>query len=239
MKKRIIYGSIAAFIIIAIAVLIRIYGPTNDSHTISLPSPAVESGGNIDSDSINRVEITPQTVKTVLGTLARADSFSRTYTIKTFWNGGESESTLNYWQKGDSIRLSVSQNGTTQNILVLGNELYVWYDGASGVFRSKLSESSVSREVDRFSSLVTYEEIMNTPQEDIIEASYVEQSGKPCILVKYKSGELNYVNQVCISIDSGLLVFAKKYDGDNQISSMESVSTELSTPSDDLFKLPS
>lgn len=239
MRKRILFGCIAVAIIAAIVILIKAIGSPDDSHAITIPSPAVETGGNIGDDGVNRVEVTPETVKVVLGTLARAESFSRTYTIKNYWDGGESESTLSYWQKGSNIRMNIKQNNTVRNILVLGNDLYVWYDGSSGIFKSKLSESNVSREVDMFSGLVTYEELKEIPQEDILNAGYIEHSGQACIYAEYKSGELNYVKHLYVSNDTGLLVSLEKYDGDTLIYSMESVSIELSTPSDDIFKIPS
>ena len=239
MKKRIIYGCVAVVIIVAIVILVKALSSPDDSHAINMPSPVVDSGGSAGDDGINRVEVTPETFKAVLGTLSRAESFSRTYSIKTYWDGGESESTLSYWQKGGNIRISISQNETVRNILVIGNDLYVWHDGSSGVFKSKLSESSVSREVDKFSGLVTYEDIMEIPQEDILDAGYDVHSGQSCILVKYKSGELNYVNRLYVSVDNGLLIAAEKYDGDTLIYSMESDSPELSTPSDEIFAIPS
>lgn len=239
MNKRIIYISIAALLVITITVLINTYGSTDDSHKITLPSPTAQSSGNIGDDKINRIEVTPETVKSVLETLSRAESFSRTYSIKTYWDGGESESTLNLWRKGENIRLSISQNNTVRNILVLGNDLYIWYGGSSVVFQSKLSESSVNKEIDKFSRLVTYEDIFETPVEDILNAGYLEQSGQACIFAEYKSGNSDYVNQIYVSIDSGLLVSLSRYDGEKLINSMASVSTELSTPSDDVFEIPS
>ncbi len=239
MKKRIVYGSIAAVIIVVIAYLIIVYGSTDNSHIISMPSPTAESGGNPNNDSINRVEVNSETVKTVLGTLTRAESFSRTYTIKNYWDVGENESTLNYWKKGDNTKLSISRKNIVRNILIRGNDLYVWYDNSFGVWKSKLPESNVSKEVDEFSSLITYEEIMDISQEKIIDAGYGEHSGQSCIFVKYKSGILNYVNHLYVSIDTGLLVSTEKFDGDKLINSMESVSTKHATPSDDIFEIPS
>ena len=239
MKKRIIYGCVAVVIIVVIVFFVKTLSSPDDSHAINMPSPAVDSSGNTSDDGINRVEVTPETVKAVLGTLSRAESFSRTYSIKTYWDGGESESNLSYWQKGSNIRMSISQNETIRNILVIDNDLYVWYDGSSGIFKSKLSESSVAREVDKFSGLVTYEDIMEVPQEDILNAGYDVHSGQSRIIVEYKSGELDYVNRLYISVDNGLLIAAEKYDGETLIYSMESDSPELSTPSDEIFAIPS
>lgn len=238
MKKGIIIGIVVAVILASVAFLIITDSQKDNSHVVTLPSPATESSGGFFNDGVDRIEVNPETVKTALGTLLRPKSFSRSYTVKSVWNGGQSEETLNYWQSGENIRLNISKNKTVRNILVRGNELYVWYDGSSGVFKSKLDESSVGKEVDRFSGLITYEEIMDVPQENILDTYYIEQSGQPCIYVEYKSGTLNYVNQLYIAIDTGLLVSASKYDGGKLIYSMESSSPELSTPSDSVFDIP-
>ncbi|PKM72108.1 MAG: hypothetical protein CVU91_10250 [Firmicutes bacterium HGW-Firmicutes-16] len=238
MRKSIIIGIMVAVILAAAAFLVISYTQKDNSHVVSLPSPAAESSGGFINDGVDRIEVNPKTVKTALGTLVRPESFSRSYTVKSVWDGGHSEETLNYWQSGENIRLSISKNKTVRNILVRGSDLYVWYDGSSGVFQSKLGESTVAEEVDRFSGLITYEYIMDIPQEDIIDAYYIAQSGQPCIYVEYKSGTLDYVNQLFVAIDTGLLVSASKYDGGKLIYSMESVSTELSTPSESVFDVP-
>ena len=79
MKKRIIYGCVAVVIIVAIVILVKTVSSPDDSHAINMPSPAVDSGGSAGDDGINRVEVTPETVKAVLGTLSRAESFSRRF----------------------------------------------------------------------------------------------------------------------------------------------------------------
>ena len=238
MKKGVIIGIIVAILLAAAAFLIITYSQKDNSHVVSLPSPAAESSGGFLGDSVDRIEVTPETVKTVLGTLSRPESFTRSYTIKSVWSGGQSEEALSYWQSGKNVRLSITKNKTVRNILVRGSDLYVWYDGSSGIFKSKLSESAVSGEVDRFSRLITYEEIKDVPQENIRDAYYIDKAGQPCIYVEYKSGTLNYVNQLYIAIDTGLLVSASKYDGGKLIYSMDSFSPELSTPSESVFDIP-
>ena len=238
MKKSVIIGIIVVGLLAAAAFLIITYSQKDNSHVVSLPSPAAESSGGFLGDSVDHIEVTPETVKTVLGTLSRPESFARSYTVKSIWNGGQSEETLSYWQSGENIKLSITKNKTVRNILVRGSDLYVWYDGSSGVFKSKLSESSVSKEVDRFSRLVAYEDILDIPQEDILDAYYVDQSGQPCIYVKYKSGKLGYIYQANIAVDTGLLVSMNKSDKDKLIYSMDSVSTDLSTPSESVFDIP-
>ncbi|MEA4896337.1 MAG: hypothetical protein VB064_13915 [Oscillospiraceae bacterium] len=238
MRKGIIFGIIAAVILASVAFLLITYTQKDNSNAVSLPSPAADSSGGSLEGAFDRIEVNAETVKTVLGTLSRHESFSRSYTLKSVWDGGQSEQTLNYWQSGGKIRLSISSGKTVKNILVLGSDLYVWYDGSSAVFKSQLGESSIDMEIDRFSSLITYEDIKDVPQEDIIDAYYVDQAGQPCIFVEYSSGELGYIYQVNIAIDTGLLVSMTKMDKDEPIFSMTSVSTDLSTPADSVFDVP-
>ncbi len=240
MKKPLFFGSIAAVIIIVVVVLLKFLGPSSYNLAIAVPSPAGSNSGTTLNDGKTRLDVTPDTVQTVLKTLVRAESFSRTYTIKSFWTGGESDSTLKMWQKAKNIRMNISQNNTVKNILVRGNKLYVWYDGTSGVYTSNLSDSKVDSEVDKFSRLITYEDIYAIPVEDITNADYREEpeSGQPCIFAEYKSADGNYVNQIYVSIDTGLLVSTYIHEGDTPVYSMES-EISSATPSDDVFTAPS
>jgi hypothetical protein len=238
MKKPLFYGSIALAIIIIVVVVIRLLSPSNHNLTISVPSPVTSSSGSNLSDGKKRLEVTPDTVQTALKTLARAESFSGTYTFKSYWTGGESDSTLKMWRKSENIRMNISKNNTVKNILVRGDELYIWYDGASGVLSSKLSDSSLSSDVDKFSKLLTYEDIYNIPIEDITDAGYREENSQPCIFVEYKSSDGIYVNQIYVSTDSGLLVSSNISKADTPVYSMTS-DISITTPPDDVFTVPS
>lgn len=240
MKKPVFYGTIAAAIIIVVVVALKFFSPSSVNMAITVPTPASSSSQSSISSSKNLLAVTPDTVQTVLKTLSRAENFSRTYTVKSYWTGGEDDSTLKMWQKADNVRLNISQNNTVENILVLGNELYVWYDGSNSVFTSKLSESNNISDLDKFSRLVSYEDIYNVKPADITAADYrVEsESGLPCIFAEYKSADGNYVNQIYVSIDSGLLISSNIKEGNVLVYSMQSVSSELSTPADDIFTPP-
>lgn len=240
MKKPLFYGSIAAAIIIVIVVMLKLLSPTSYNLAISVPSPAGTSSTSASSDGKKHLDVTPETVQTALKTLSRADSFSRTYSIKSYWNNGanESDSTLKMWQKSKNMRLNISENNTAKNILVRDNKLYVWYDGVNGVFSSELSDSALSSETDKFSRLVTYEDIYNVPSGDITDAGYRDENSQSCIFAEYKSSDGNYVNQIYVSIDSGLLVSTYIHEGTALVYSMESVSSEISTPADDIFDIP-
>ena len=237
MKKRAIIISAAAAVLIVVALLIKSFSDSRVPATIVLPTPASQSetvngeiGGNV-------IDVTPETACTTLATLSRMESYSRTYTVTTYWQGGEAEDTLSVWQKGSSIRMSLDHAGAVKNLLILGSDLYIWYDGGIGRSQSTYYKDFDYADTDRFARLLTYEELYSLETEAITDAGYVQQLGEPCIYVEY-TGYNNYVNRIHVSVNSGLLVSAEIYDGEALIYSMQSKTTELSTPSDDIFVPP-
>jgi len=238
MKKRLFYfGTIAAVAVIIALVLYKLYSPGGTQQAINVPSPAASSssvsiGGKI------RLDVTQGTVQTVLKTLSRTNNYSQTYTVTSLWNGGQSVSTLNIWQKNDKTKMTVSQNNTVTNYLISRNDLYIWYNGSSSVFKSKLSDVNENSDIDRFSRQIRYEDIDDVSVSDIITASYKVEEDKPCIYAEYKSGTLGYVKHISVFIDSGLLYSAEIYDGETLVYSMKSDSTNITTPPDDVFNVP-
>ncbi len=239
MNRRIIYAIFAFVAITALVFLVLSYQEQEDPYTISLPSPALESGGMLDGNKADSIEVSPRTLKAVLGTLVRTESYSRTYTVTDYADGGQKKETaLSLWQKGGSVRLSITEGNAVRNLLVRDGSLYIWYNGYAGVFQSALPKDALSRETDRFTRLVTYEDILELPQEDILDAGYVDMDGQPCIFVEYRSGLLGYVTRVNIAVGSGLVISIEKYDGDALLFAMASGSTDLSTPPDSVFDIP-
>jgi len=229
--------AIAAAVVIAVVVVVRLCLPVRAEHEISVPSPA--ASGMSASDSIRRADVTKDTVQAVLQkTLSRAASYSRVYKVTTLWTGGQSESTVSVWKSGDNARINTARGGTVKNVLVSGRQLSVWYDGSNSVFHSALADSGSVQELDEFSRLVTYEGIFDVPADKILDAGYVEHDGQSCIYAKYTAGSLNYVNQIYVSISSGLLVSAEIDDGETPVYRMETVSTDLTEPSASYFTAP-
>ncbi|MEG0876128.1 MAG: hypothetical protein RRY47_03490 [Oscillospiraceae bacterium] len=238
MKKQYLYGLIALSAIVIIVVLVIVLGRSKDTPPISLPSPTQQNGDNNFGENENRVEITPETVQAVLKTLKRPESYSREYTVTTYWAGGKGDKSLKLWHRDGKTRMSTTQNNTTKNILISGDRLSIWYDGSDAVVSSKLSDHDLEA-TDKYSALITYEELLKLSPDAILAAGYEDKLGEPCVFAEYTSGKLNYRNKVYVSTISGLLVSASIYDKETITYSMDSVSTELSDPPDDVFALPS
>ncbi len=237
MNKRLIYGILAAVVLIIAAVLISTFGPSNQTPSITLPSPTANGNSSEPNADTNSLDVTADTVCSALKILNRAENYSRIYTVKTLWDGGESEDNISVWQKGSSIRMTISSNNRNKNILVLGTDLYIWYDDSVGVLKSSLDEGGYAQ-ADSFARLITYEELFEISPENITDAGYVNKLNEPCIFAEYTSSG-NYVNRVYVSANSGLLVASEKLKDGKTVISMTTSSTDLSTPPDSIFDVPS
>ncbi len=236
MKKRALIIAAAAVVLIITVLLIKSYSSSQPA-TITLPKPNSQSDPGIDSTGDSLLVVSPETVCLALSALNRMESYFRVYTVTTYWDGGECRDSLNVWQKGNSLRMSLDHAGTVKNLLIVGRDLYIWYDGYNGAESFTYYKDFDYAETDRFARLLTYEELYALDASAIAEAGYIQQQGEPCIFVKYE-GANSYESRIYVSVNSGLLVTAEIFDGDTLIYSMQSQTTELSTPSDEIFLPP-
>lgn len=240
MKKNMLYGLIM-LLVAAVAAIFIISSSRNsgDTPAISLPSPITEGDGTQGDTGKELVQVDAETVQTVLaGTINRATTYSRTLELTTFWADKSSTALLEQWQKGENMRLTYTlPNGTVKNLLAADGLLSVWYEDGSKPVTTSLGENWPAQ-ADRFAGLITYEELLRLPVENIMDASYETLQGQPCIYAEYSVDE-HYVNQVYISISTGLMIFAQIREDGTLIYEMEQAAVELSTPSDDIFLLPS
>lgn len=231
------YLLIAAAVVLVVVVVVHLCLPLRTNHDISVPSPADSSAAL--NGNIRRADVTKSTVQAVLQTLSRTESYSRVYKVTTLWSGGQSESVVSVWKSGDKTRVNTSiGSGSKKNVLLSGKQLCIWYDGSNSVYRADLSDAAGRQELDEFSRLLTYEGILDVPSDNILDAAYLDHDGQNCIYAKYKSADGNYVNQIYVSISSGLLISAEIDQNETPVYEMESVSTDLSVPSDSSFAVP-
>ena len=210
---------------------------------VSLPSAPAGSSGAPDSSELGDgiylpVDVTPDTVQAVVGeTLVRAENYSRSVTVESFWDGGSSVTKLECYVRGDDWHVISAGDGSVKHILMLGGELYIWYGSGGEVF-SGGEALQPENAADLFSRTLTYEELLSLDVSQITAAGYTDRGGVSCIFAEYSSGLLGYTTRVYIGIDTGLLIAAERYDGENLIYSMTSDTPVLDTPDDSHFTVP-
>ena len=124
-KRNIVVALIAA--IIAVAVLssfgLGLFAP--DTAEIVLPTPAPSPSPGGESGGAVRVEVTPETVQSVIATLSRPESYGRTVTVQDFWEDEElGTTTAQVWvDRGWTRTDAVWPGGTLRSSIVGDGQL--------------------------------------------------------------------------------------------------------------------
>ena len=244
MKKR----SASFYIVIilallAVGVLVFLLAPGRRISTppVAFPSetpadvPIPVAPENTGSGGEAVIAVTPETVQTVIATLHRIDSYSRTLDVRDFSSGGSRTRTIEVWCRGDRLRLHISGDGTAdQELLFRDREKWIWYEDGDAVYHG----DELPGDTDSWQTILTYEDVLNAPREDILDAGYTDFSGMNCIFVRWRIGTLGYVSECYIDPDTGLLMGERCYDGEKLIYSMDSSLPDVTTPNENVFALP-
>ena len=183
------------------------------------------------------VRVDADTVQTVLGTLRRSDSYSRTLTVNRVWSNGGSVSSVSVWVRGENQRAVIREGGSSaeKNLLLKNGEIWIWYSDAPEVYHGPAGAG----DADAYQTMTRYEDVLTLPKNSIVDAGYLDYEGEQCIYVRYVDGPLAYDHCCYISIATGLLMAELTYDGETLIYYMTSSKPELSTPGEKLFEPPS
>lgn len=221
-KKR----TIMAVVIIAVVVLAVLYSfffnlfaPTPH---LELPDPdAAQSLDPVAQESGQSmgvvVEVTPQTVQSLIASLERYESYRRTVTVNYFSSGQPvGEVTAQIWADGGWTRSSaLLSSGSVENAVVGEGLLWLWYDSGPQIYSGPAAE----RAADLTQRLPTYEDVLEMDKGDISAAGYEERDGQPCVYVE-AAGALDSVERFWVSVNSGLLVAAETEKGGEVVYSM-------------------
>ena len=126
------YKASFAWVLLAVGALVFLLAPGRQISTpaVALPTlpPADSSAPVVPEHTAGAamITVTPETVQTVIGTLRRIDSYSRTLDIRDFWSGGNRSRQIAVWRRGDRLRLRVSSGDSAQQeLLFLNGEKWI------------------------------------------------------------------------------------------------------------------
>lgn len=183
------------------------------------------------------VEVSSQTVQSLIASLARYESYSRTMTVEYFKQGqAVGGVSAQVWTDGGWSRSSVTlRSGRVEHAIVGDGQLWLWYDQESRVYTGPAEGITA----DLIQRLPTYEDVLALDKDSITDAGYVEREGLPCVYVEAVLPQSGYVERYWISESSGLLMVAETEKDGELIYSMTSheVVSPLSQPAG-IFSLP-
>lgn len=183
------------------------------------------------------VEVTPETVQSIIAEMSRFRRYSRTVSIQYSWPGGSSEtitaqvSVDDGWSRCDTTLAS----GIVERSIVGDGTLWYWYGDGDSWLECPADE----RSEDLLQYIPTYEDVLALDRDEITATGYEEKDGTACIYVEAARRELGYLERYWISASSGLLVAAET-EKDGSVVYAMSASDMVSPMSggSDAFTLP-
>ncbi len=167
----------------------------------------------------------------VADTLRRAENYSRTVTVERFWSSGSAVETIECHVRGEDVHLISDGRGEQRHVLISGGQVYIWYGDRA---QSHAAAPAGSGDADAFTGILTYEELLSLDLSQITGAGYTVYDGQQCIYAAYDTGELGYGSVVYISIATGLLMGAERYDGETLNYRMRSSAPVMELPEEKL-----
>ena len=155
------------------------------------------------------VEVTTETVQSVIASLSRFESYYRTVSVSYFWGDGDTASiAAQIWEDGGWVRTETLLSSDVRECSIIGDErVWLWYDdgteeSAGFVYQGPAGESLT----DRMQHIPTYEDVLALEPSLITQADYLEYGGQPCIYVEAEQQTMGYLYRYWISAANGLLM---------------------------------
>lgn len=201
-------------------------------------SSGASSGGDVEN-SLERIEVTPETVRAAVATLKRPESYLRTVTVKYYWSGGSGSFDTTVAVSGDYTRAdSVLTGGRVRHMLTDGKTTWIWYDSDRTAYSGPAGEITADEE----EHIPTYEDVLDLKTEEIAAADYRVYSGQNCIYVETEPDPDGYVLRYWISVEGldsmGLLVGAEQLKDGQTVYRMTAQTVEGTGPTTKNFTLP-
>ena len=208
-KQKMTPVSIACMLIILLVVAFMVRGSLRQPEKIVLPPEPSASDATdavIDNEAVNRVEVRPDTVQSVIAVLARPSVYARTITVERYWSGGSGVSVITAAAADGWLRLDVTEpDGQLRHIITGDGSVSVWYGSSRKVYSGA---SALTQDAEQ--GILTYEDILALPPERIAAADYRALEGVNCIYVETEPDEAGYVERYWVSVSSGLLAAAER-----------------------------
>ena len=120
-------------VITVLAVALMLANTLHRPDRITLPEPGdvpdQSAEDPTDGSALTVVEVTPETVRAAVETLARPAAYRRTVTVEQFWDGGSGTYSTAVAVSGDWTRTDRTlPDGRTRHALTDGKTTYIWYD---------------------------------------------------------------------------------------------------------------
>ena len=163
------------------------------------------------------VEVTPQTVQSLIASLERYESYRRTVAVEYLEQGRSLGTvTAQVWADGGWTHTSAQlSSGAVEHTVVGEGKLWLWYGSGPQVYSGPAAE----RAADLSQRLPTYEDVLALDKRSITGAGYEERDGQPCVFVEARTGP-SATERYWVSVSSGLLTASELEQGGDVVYAM-------------------
>lgn len=199
-------------------------------------SPGVSAGPDAsgNGDGIP-VEVTRETVRNIIAGMERYRSYSRTLSIRYYWENGSGAVTVQVMADGGWTRCdAVLASGLVEHSILGDGHLWYWYDDKTDYLRVPAEEG----QTDLLQYIPTYETVLALDDSGILDAGYEEKNGEACIYVEARGQLEQYVERYWVSVTSGLLWAAETEKNGALVYSMSSGGVVSPLTGETAFLLP-
>ncbi len=209
---------------------------------IVVADPTISPSQPLSTDSLDGqggilVEVTPETVQSIIASMSRYKSYQRTVGVQYRWESGASEViTAQVRVDGGWSRCDVTlASGMVEHSITGDGTVWYWYDESLDYVQAP----AAGQTEDLLQHIPTYEDVLALDPSEITDTGYEEKNGVPCVFLEVKREPLGYVERYWISENSGLLKAAETLKDGAAVYAMSSgdVVSPLSGEAD-AFTLP-
>ncbi len=238
-KRRFNFITLAFFALLVLVVLFLVRVAVHRPPAVTLPLTAEaesDDGPSADAqpEAIRRVEVTPETVQRVIERLSRPESYRRTITVVRYWGDSNGQSVVESGTAGDWTRLDETRDDLTRHVIIqAGEKSWVWYGDSRRVYAG-----AAALNADEEQYIPTYEDVLLLDTASIAAADYRALEDVSCIYVETVPDSGGYVACYWISVESGLLAAAERWQDGVLVYSMRGLSVNETAPDVSAFTLP-
>ena len=157
-------------------------------------------------DQFWQVDVTPETVQSIVASLSRPESYYRELTVETLWSDGSHSTSVQFWQDGGwSHTRQILPSGAVRHDLTGEDTTYYWYEGSERYRSFPADEYSA----DLTQHIPTYETVLELDAASITGTGYELKGTFPSVFVEVQ-GEDGALERYWISTDNGLLIAAER-----------------------------
>lgn len=176
-------------------------------------------------DQFWQVDVTPETVQSIVASLSRPESYYRELTVETLWSDGSHSTSVQFWQDGGwSHTRQILPSGAVRHDLTGEDTTYYWYEGSERYRSFPADEYSA----DLTQHILTYEDVLDLDKDTITQTGYERRDVWPCVYLQVQVSD-TVVERYWISTDTGLLVSAEREQNGQLVYRMTAY-TQVQTP---------